>query len=274
MEIIDKLYYLLCHTLIASFKQIIWLFGPLFLIGFALYGISRLRNKVLAESVGSKAVLFLTGWIGIPVHEAGHALFCLIFRHKITEIKFFSPQEDGTMGYVKHEFNSKNFYQKIGNFFIGIAPMLFGAAMIYALLWIFLPECLPKELGEGIGITGLEILKNILNSDNLGSWRFWVFFYLSLCVASHATLSVQDFKGAVPSFLIMLFLIFLVNLVANIFLSNGLGSVSFTNWFSEKTDILLSFFYSVMIYALAVSIIYLIFSYLLFLISKPFKRKS
>ena len=274
MEITDKLYTLFYHTIVASFEQILWLFGPLFLIGFALYWVSKLRNKALAESVGGKAGLFLTGWIGIPVHEVGHAVFCLIFRHKITEIKFFSPQEDGTMGYVKHEYNTKNFYQRIGNFFIGIAPILFGVAVIYALLWIFLPECVPQELGEGIGITGLEILKNIFNSDNFGNWRFWVFLYLSLCIASHATLSTQDFKGAVPSFLILLCLIFLINLTANIFFNYGLDSLSFTYWFTGKTDILLSLFYSVMLYALAVSVIYLIFSYLLFGIFKLFKRKS
>jgi hypothetical protein len=274
MEITDKLYALFYYTIVASFEQILWLFGPLFLIGFALYWVSKLRNKALAKSVGSKAGLFLAGWIGVPVHEAGHAIFCLIFRHKITEIKFFSPQEDGTMGYVKHEYNTKNFYQKIGNFFIGIAPMLFGATMIYALLWIFLPECLPQELSEGIGVTGLEILKNIFNSDNFSNWRFWVFFYLSFCIASHATLSVQDFKGAVPSFLILLCLIFLANLMANIFLNYGLESLSFTHWFTGKANILLSLFYSIMLYAIVVSVIYLIFSYLLFWLFKLIKRRS
>jgi hypothetical protein len=258
----------------ASFGQILWLFGPLFLIGLALYWVSKLRNKALAESIGGKAGLFLTGWIGTPVHEAGHAIFCLIFRHKITEVKFFSPQEDGTMGYVKHEYNTKSLYQRIGNFFIGIAPILFGTVVIYFLLWILLPECLSQELGKGIGITGWEILKNIFNFDNFGSWRFWVFFYLSLCIASHATLSVQDFKGAVPGFLILLCLIFLVNLMANIFLNYGLESLSFIHWFAEKADILLSRFYSIMLYALAVSVIYLIFSYLLFWAFKLIKRKS
>jgi hypothetical protein len=274
MEITDKLYALFYYAIVASFEQILWLFGPLFLIGFALYWVSKLRNKALAQSIGGRALLFLTGWIGTPVHEAGQAIFCLIFRHKITEIKFFSSQKDGTAAYIKHEYNQKSLYQKIGNFFIGIAPMFFGAMVIYVLLWIFLPECMPQEIGKGIGITGLEILKNIFNSDNFYNWRFWVFFYLSLSVASHAALSTHDLRGTVPSFLIMLCLIFLINLMARAFLNYGLESLSFTNWFTGKTNIMLSLFYSLMLYALVISVLYLIFSYLLFWISKPFKRKN
>jgi len=275
MEISDKLYFLLSDAIVASLKQIIWLFGPLFLIGFALYWVSKLRNQNLTHSIGGKACLFLTGWVGTPVHEAGQALFCLIFGHKITEIKFFSLRKDGSSGYIKHEYNSKSIYQKIGNFFIGIAPMFFGALVIYILLWLFLPWCLPQELDEGIRITGWKIFKNIIfNSDNFGSWRFWVFFYLSLSVASHSALSANDLKGTVPSFFILLGFIFLVNLVASAFLKYGLDSLSFTRLFTGKIDIMLSLFYSIMLYALAISILYLIFSYLLFLISKPFKRKS
>lgn len=274
MEITDKLYVLFYDAIIASFEQIIWLFGPLFLIGFALYWVSKLRNKALTESAGGKACLFLTGWVGTPVHEAGQALFCLIFRHKITEIRFFASKKNGTLGHVKHEYNPRSLYQKIGNFFIGVAPMFFGALVIYILLLIFLPWCVPHDIGEGIGITGLKILKNIFNPNNFGSWRFWVFFYLSLSVASHSAFDSHDLKGAVPSFLILLCLILVVNLTAMVFLTYGLNSLSFTHWFKGKTSIVLSLFYSIMVYALAISVLYLIFSYLLLLLSKPFKRKS
>jgi len=275
MEITDKLYFLLSDAIVASLKQIIWLFGPLFLIGFALYWVSKLRNQALAKAIGGKVCLFLTGWVGTPVHQAGQALFCVIFGHKISEIKFFSSQKDGTTGYIKHEYNPRSIYQKLGNFFIGVAPMFFGALVIYVLLWIFVPWCLPQELDEGIRITGWKIFKNIIfNSDNFGNWRFWVFFYLSLSIASHAALNANDLKGTVPSFFILLGLIFLVNLVASAFLKYGLDSLSFTHLFTGKIDIMLSLFYSIMLYALAISVLYLIFSYLLFCISKPFMRKS
>jgi len=267
MEILNK-------SIVASFAQIVWLFGPLFLIGFALYWVSKLRNQALTQSIGGKACLFLTGLAGTPVHQAGQALLCLVFRHKITEIKYFSSPKNGTQAYVKHEYNSRSLYQRIGNFFISVVPMFFGAFVIYILLWIFLPWCVPQNMGEGVGKTGLEILANIFSFNNFSNWRFWVFFYLSLSVASHAALDTHDLKGAVPSFLILICLIFIINLTAMAFLNYGLDSLSFTNWFTIKMNIMLSFFYSIMLYAFVVSVLYLIFSYLLLLISKPFKKKS
>ncbi|GBU25488.1 hypothetical protein R83H12_02131 [Fibrobacteria bacterium R8-3-H12] len=261
MELSDRLFILLYNTLKACFEQILWLWGAFFLIGFALYFISNLRDKAFAASIGHKAELFLTGWIGVPVHEMGHAVFCFIFRHKITEAKFFSPKEDGTMGYVRHEFNPKSTYQKIGNFFIGIAPMLFGAVVIYALLGILLPEYLPEELSGSIAETGWEIFKNFFSFSNFSNLRFWVFIYLSLGIASHLKLSVQDFKGASSGFATLLALIFLINLIANMFLDFGLKSISVSHWFTTQINVLLALFYSIMLYALVLSVLYLLFSY-------------
>jgi hypothetical protein len=273
MELSDRLFILLYNTLKACFEQILWLWGAFFLIGFALYFISDLRSKAFAASIGHKAELFLTGWIGIPVHEMGHAVFCFIFRHKITEAKFFSPKEDGTMGYVRHEFNLKSTYQKIGNFFIGIAPMLFGTVVIYALLGILLPEYLPEELSGSIAETGWEIFRNFFSFDNFGKLRFWIFIYLSLGIASHMKLSVQDFKGATSGFVTLLCLIFLINLIANAFLNFGLNSISVSHWFSTQINVLLSLFYSIMLYALVLSALYLLFSYLVLGIARVVKAK-
>ena len=273
MELSDRLFTLLYNTLKACFEQILWLWGAFFLIGFALYFVSKLRDKAFANSFGYKIELFLTGWIGIPTHEMAHAVFCFIFRHKITEAKFFSPRDDGTMGYIRHEFNPKSSYQKIGNFFIGIAPMLFGAVVIYALLGILLPEYLPDELSGSIAKTGWEIFKNLFSFSNFGNWRFWIFIYLSLGIASHIKLSSQDFKGAASGFLTLLCLIFLINLTANTFLDFGVKSISGSQWLSTKINILLSLFYSIMLYALALSVIYLLFSYLLLGIAKLVKFK-
>jgi hypothetical protein len=273
MDFSDRLFTLLYNTLKACFEQILWLWGAFFLIGFALYFISKLRDRAFAVSIGYKAELFLTGWIGIPTHEMAHAVFCFIFRHKITEAKFFSLKEGGTVGYVKHEFNPKSSYQKIGNFFVGIAPMLFGTVVIYALLGILLPEYLPEELSGSIAKTGWEIFKNFFSFDNFGNWRFWVFIYLSLGIASHMKLSVQDFKGATSGFATLLCLIFLINLIACAFLDFGLKSISVSHWFSTKINVLLSLFYSIMLYALVLSVLYLLLSCLALGIAKLVKSK-
>src|SRR6185437_12024785 len=68
---------------------------------------------------------------GVAIHELGHAFFCLIFRHKIVKMKLFSPQSDGTLGYVQHSYNPASTYQKFGNFFIGTGPIWFGTLLVY-----------------------------------------------------------------------------------------------------------------------------------------------
>ena len=63
--------------------------GLVFLFGKVI----ALCNGAFYRNFGSKgrAVCYATGFIGTPVHEASHALMCLIFGHKIVEIKFFPP---------------------------------------------------------------------------------------------------------------------------------------------------------------------------------------
>ena len=77
---------------------------------------------------------------GTVVHEAGHALFCLIFRHKILEMKLFSPESDGTLGMVRHSWDPESFYQRAGNFFIGTGPIITGVLVISCCTAWLLPD--------------------------------------------------------------------------------------------------------------------------------------
>ncbi len=100
----------------------------IYVVGFIISIINKLFYKIAGTS---KAVIYGTGIIGTPIHELSHALFCVIFLHKITEIKLFQiNSEDGTLGYVKHAYNKKNIYHLIGNFFIGVAPILIGTIIL------------------------------------------------------------------------------------------------------------------------------------------------
>ena len=274
MDYSDKLFALLYHTFWACLDQILWLWGPLFLIGFVLSWVARLRSQALANSLGNKTELFLTGWIGTPVHEMGHAIFCVLFRHKITEAKFLSPMEDGTLGYVKHEYNPKSSFQKTGNFFIGLGPMLFGTALIYAILGLLLPDFLPVELNGSITKMSFAFFKNFASFDNLFNWRFWLFVYLTFGISSRMTLSHEDLKGAANGFFTLLCIIFLVNFIANIFFAFGLKSLSFSGLAAVKANVFLSQFYSIMIYALAVSFLYLIFAYILLGFAKLVRQEN
>ena len=116
----------------------------------ATLGVIFLFGKIIALCNGAfyrnfgrhgRAVCYATGFIGTPVHEASHALMCLLFGHRITEIKFFQlNSSDGTLGYVHHAYNPRNLYQKAGCFFIGVAPVLVGALILAGLLYLLLPD--------------------------------------------------------------------------------------------------------------------------------------
>ena len=113
--------------------QLVVIFGLIFIFGFTIAAI----NKRFYYNLGDKShiVCIATGFIGTPIHELSHALMCIIFGHKINEIKLFTPScSDGLLGYVNHSYNSKNFYQRMGNFFIGIAPIVFGSCLLIAFL--------------------------------------------------------------------------------------------------------------------------------------------
>ena len=168
--------------LINYIGQVIWqtilflLIGvlPWIAVALVMQLLSNSIRKSLAKIFGIQGYIYLTA-PGVMIHEIGHAIFCLIFRHKIVEMKLFSPEEDGTLGYVNHSYNPNSFYQRIGNFFIGTGPIWFGVAVLCLISWLLLPN----EM-------------QISDFFSLNFWRRWqsyIWLYLALTIASHITLS-------------------------------------------------------------------------------------
>lgn len=213
--------------LLATLGQIASLFLGVLAFGLVINFISQLTFKSLGNSLGPKGT-YLVAWLGTPIHELGHALFCLIFLHNIEEIRFFKPdQPTGTLGYVYHTWNPKNPWQVLGNFFIGIGPMVLGCGVLFGLFYFLIPNSgnawnniianvSSLEKGSAIGAylsvfrdSSLSIIKLIFTWSNLAQWQFWVFIYLSICVASNVRLSPADIKGSLSGLgcIIMPFLI-------------------------------------------------------------------
>jgi hypothetical protein len=215
-----------------TFYQFFALFGFILLFGIILYFISRFTRNVFRNSDHLKLDIYLTGWIGTPVHELGHAFFCLIFGHRITEIILFSPNsEDGTLGYIHHSYNSKSLYQRIGFFFIGAGPILFGSIVLYGLLYAFLPNyqeitgMLPSVNFTDSGISdwmkntgnlfsvGMNLMIHVFKAENFALLSFWVFLYLSFCISSHMQLSPPDLKSMFSGLITILLVLLVINLL-------------------------------------------------------------
>ena len=67
---------------------------------------SNFMRTRIARAISVKRFIYITA-IGTVIHECGHAVFCILFRHKIQKINFFSPSEDGTLGSVTYSYNKK-----------------------------------------------------------------------------------------------------------------------------------------------------------------------
>ena len=259
--------------IIATFSQMASLFAGLFLFGLLIHFISQLTFKSLERSFGSKGT-YLVAWLGTPIHELGHALFCVIFMHKIVEIEFFKPDPlTGTLGYVYHKWNRSNPWQVLGNFFIGIGPVILGCVVLFATFYFLIPNSYQvwdyiiarvKEIDgsysvgsyfEILGGSSFAMTKLIFTISNLTSWSFWIFCYLSICVASNIRLSLSDIKGTLSGFGYVILPFLLINFLG---LITGFGSEKFFPFTAASFGMV----YSLFILGLVMSLIGLALVYL------------
>lgn len=244
MEVLEKILEFLKSVTLITVSQFISVLGVLFVFGLILYFLARSTRRVYSKSAGSTLDIIITGWIGTPVHELGHAIFCLIFFHKIDKIKLFDPNSgDGTIGYVIHSYNRKNIYHRIGNFFIGVGPVIFGSLVLYAAMYYLVPG-IRNIFGEiekhGAIISSMELsnwhvawqsllssvkitIQALSNKSNFSQWQFWLFIYLSMSIASHMELSPSDLKSALSGFLNLALIIFVLNALVQLIEVSGLG---------------------------------------------------
>jgi len=235
-----------------TFSFLIISLGPLIVLAAVMNFIAGKVERYSYRLFGQKTYLRLFGGLGTAAHELGHAFFCVIFRHRITEMKLFSPDPaKGTLGYVNHAYNPKSRYQQIGNFFIGIGPVITGSLVIYILAAILIGVSPPSEyLPEGFVTQQDAGLLSVLGSALQMSWYtaigafkdifiggfstfwFYLFLYLVFAIGSSVTLSGADLKGAQKGFIYLVVFILVVN---GITLWMGDFMMNFSLFFSRIT---------------------------------------
>ncbi|KHD38565.1 membrane protein [Clostridium acetobutylicum] len=217
------------NLILKTFIETLYLTGIIILAGFIL---GFLRNTAIANfqrSFGMKAVM-ITGFLGVPVHELSHAIIAVLFGHKVTNIKLLqNPDEKGVLGYVNHTYNPSSVYQRIGNFFIGVAPIFGGITVIMLLLRVTTPAVFNNfmvTLKQNLNITTLDngsihnilisnwsVIKNIFNGENFKNPYFYLFLFIAICISSHISLSKADINGAWVGLVSIFLLILVINMV-------------------------------------------------------------
>jgi len=180
----------------------------------------RLISRHVAHHLGWRAVL-VTGWLGVPVHELSHLLAAKLFGHRIVAWRLFDPDPvSGTLGYVRHAYSRRSVWQLIGTFFIGVAPLVAGGAVLAALLAWMLPAAERGELLRRCLSLGQasDPWRSALLLGGLASQlarAIWagrsallpLQLYLAICVAHHLAPSRADLAGALPGAALLLVLL-------------------------------------------------------------------
>lgn len=213
--------------------ELLMVLGPLFLIGFSMNALSRFIERHAVNLMGTKAYLVLFGWLGVTIHELGHAMFCPVFKHKIVKMDLFRPDfENGTLGSVQHAYDRRSWYQRAGNFFIGIGPVILGSALLVAFAWLLLGHrvfgVLARLSGGGADILSfsgvgrlldgflsmtLSWIEMLIDTSAWKHWQFYLFLYLSFAIGSAINLSTADLEGAWNGFVTLLLTVLIINAV-------------------------------------------------------------
>ena len=218
----------LLQTLKATGIQLLILVIPLLVLALAMNIVSLVTQRWAVGLLGFTAWLILFKAVGTPIHEMGHAIFCILFGHQIEKINWFNPAPDGTLGYVEHRYNPRNIYHQVGNFFIGMGPVIFGCVVISlaALLLVgnqvFAPiqsftnglSLIPFNLAQflhSIGTTLVAIFKEIFQPAHFQQWQFYVFLYLVFAIGNSITLSPSDLHSAGLGFLFFVLFLLVLN---------------------------------------------------------------
>lgn len=271
-----------------SLQQVFVLMGPGFVLAFLMNYLAGIVEKSSYSLMGRKAYLGLFGWLGTIIHELGHAFFCIVFRHKIKKIRLFNyDPKSGSLGYINHSYNPNSTYQRIGNFFIGIGPILFASIVIYSLsryllgsdifqsieslkiqptkvgIWAFCLSTL-TTIWEGVKI----LCVSLFTVENLTNWRFYFFLYIVFCIGSSMKLSRRDIEGARSGFGSLIVIFFLANLVTHWIIGNDL-----TKLFGSLIQYY-SVLYTVMLFAIALNVIATFVLLMILISSKVVTRLS
>lgn len=236
METVQALAQYLLQVVSVTLLQIVVLLGPLLLASLASHLISRRVESLLVALVSPKLYLYTLGWLGTPVHELGHALMCKLFGHRVDEVKLFQPDSaTGHIGFVRHSYNRRNLYHRVGNLFIALGPVILGGLLVLLLgrglvgRWFHSGKSALADIDNLWQV--LPALASWLWILTKGLWAFaasldfgnaltWLFLYLALAIGTHANLSPADLKTARSGMVVFVVGLTAVNLLLVFVLDN------------------------------------------------------
>jgi hypothetical protein len=176
----------------------------------------------------------------------------------------------------------------VGNFFIGIGPILLGALLLWLVTWLlfdlnaisiaekqgvninhrlFTSWELVKSTGQGIFDGIVNIYRVVIENHGAYWWKVVLFNYLFYAIGSSVTLSSSDIKGAFRGFIYFVILLLVFNLAT-------VWKGDFATRFFDKTGNYLSGFYFLIVLSMVLNVVFIGILLLLGLIISPLKTKK
>jgi hypothetical protein len=198
---------------VAEYIAITYIFGIIYKI------VGGKSSAYIQRNFGWNGYCVL-GTVGVTYHEFSHLITAVIFRHKINDVRLFRPFQgkiDGTLGYVNHSFNRKSIYQRIGNFFIGTAPMFFDAGLLFLMLRIAYPGVFVNvaEISDVPSVIG-SAFNNMFELSTLLTWWTPIVVLIAVFICPHMHMSGADIKGATSGAITLIIFAFLLSLASAI----------------------------------------------------------
>ena len=221
------------------FVQIIFTAGIVGLCGMFISFCNRLFYDCLGNTAFS--IVRFSGIVGTPVHELSHALMCLLFGHRITKMQIYNfKKRSKTLGYVEHTYNKRNLYHQIGNFFIGIAPIVVGGLAVTLSVRLLTPtmyKTMTGEIGNILSSSGAEFFVRLVDAiwkifvsffsiSNLTNWRWWLCIALAFAISIPMEISRSDIKGGIRGLAVIAVLLLVTDIVLALLFPDALSAVT------------------------------------------------
>ena len=174
-------------------------------------------------------------------------MLCLLFGHSVKKVSLFgdSPKSK-TLGYVEHTYRRSNMYHQLGNFFIGVSPVLAGGLVIlllirfatpslYGNMWIA-TEQLKSALSPHTDVSAvlsaldglLSILVAIFSPRNFINWRWWLCMILVFSVALHMEISRSDIRSGMKGLGVITVMLLITDVILGVLFREQYALSSFT----------------------------------------------
>jgi len=178
------------------------------MIAFLLHFVSSWFQNTLYHLLGERPWYILFGKLSTIIHEFGHAIFCFIFGQKV---KYIDISRDNA--HVGREIKPGNVFQFIGEFFVGIGPILLSIGIIYLIAFLFFKDTILlhftnletsyldfdsfesfKRFLRILNTTFFAVMYNFFTAENLMNWKFYIFLYALIIAGDSMALSKSDMK--------------------------------------------------------------------------------